>query len=116
MPVLAVNSLSDMILSMDKRKLTKAEITDVIKERTGYPSSEIAVVIDELFSVISEGLSEGRTAELRGFGTFEVKRRTGRAKARNPKTGEIVSVAPHGVAAFRAGKELKQAVWDICQE
>ncbi|MEJ5189772.1 MAG: HU family DNA-binding protein, partial [Breznakiellaceae bacterium] len=31
----------------------------------------------------------------------------------NPKTGETVSVSSHGVAAFRAGKELKRDVWPI---
>ena len=53
------------------------------------------------------------TAELRGFGTFEVRIRKGKEKARNPKTGEIVSVDQHGVAVFRAGRELKEELWDI---
>ena len=52
------------------------------------------------------------TAELRGFGTFEVRVRKGKEKARNPKTGEIVSVDKHGVAVFRAGRELKEELWD----
>ena len=39
--------------------------------------------------------------------------RKGREKARNPKTGELCSVEPHGVVFFRAGKELKDAVWSI---
>ena len=34
-------------------------------------------------------------------------------KARNPKTGEILSVEPHYVAAFRAGQELKKALMEI---
>jgi integration host factor subunit beta len=39
--------------------------------------------------------------------------RKGRSKARNPKTGEIVSVDPHFVSVFRPGKEIKQAVWNL---
>lgn len=102
-----------MILDMKNAKLTKAEIIGVIGERTGYPASEIAAVINETFSVLSDALAEGRTAELRGFGTFEVRTRKGREGARNPKTGEKVTVASHGVAVFRPGRDLKDAVWDI---
>ena len=58
-------------------------------------------------------MSCGSTIELRGFGTFEPRLRKGREKARNPKTGEIVSMAPHYVAAFRAGKDLKQALYSL---
>ena len=54
-----------------------------------------------------------QTVELRGFGTFEVKLRKGRKRARNPKTGAIVSVEDHGVASFRPGRELKKAAWTI---
>lgn len=98
---------------MNNSKLTKAEMVGMIGDRTGYPAAEIARVVNELFSVLSEGLASGRTAELRGFGTFEVRTRKGRKEARNPKTGEKVSVASHGVALFRPGRELKDAVRDI---
>ena len=95
-----------------KNKLTKAETINIIHDRTGFRPAEIGSVINELFAVISEGLAEGRTAEFRGFGTFELKTRKGRAAARNPKTGEKVAVAPHNVAVFRPGQELKEAVWN----
>ena len=64
---------------------------------------------------IKDGLKDSRVIELRGFGTFEVRIRKGRAKARNPKTGEVVAVERHGVAIFRPGKELKDFVWDITE-
>ena len=56
---------------------------------------------------------EGNTIELRGFGTFEPRLRKGRSKARNPKTGALLTVAPHYVAAFRSGQELKKSLWDL---
>jgi nucleoid DNA-binding protein len=58
-----------------------------------------------------KSMLEAKTIELRGFGTFEIKKRKGRAKARNPKTGEVVSNEDHGVAVFRPGKELKVKAW-----
>lgn len=94
-------------------KLTKAEIIDSIHDKLGLDKAQIHSIIDEFFDEIKEGLKENRVAELRGFGTFEVRIRKGRDKARNPKTGEIVSVRRHGVAVFRSGRELKDELWDI---
>ncbi len=100
---------------MAGNKLTKAEIIDEIYERTGINRKDVHVVIDELFEELKKGLQENRTVELRGFGTFEIRTRKGREKARNPKTGEIVPVNAHGVAIFRPGKELKQIAWPIVE-
>ena len=94
-------------------KLTKAAIIENINEKLGVNKIEIHQIIDELFEEIKDGLKSNRIIELRGFGTFEVRIRKGREKARNPKTGDVVSVDRHGVAFFRAGKELKDFVWDI---
>jgi integration host factor subunit alpha len=94
-------------------KLTKAEIIDACAERTHLNRTEIHALFDMFLEQIKDALIEGRTAELRGFGTFEVHLRKGRKKARNPRTGETVSVDDHHVAVFRPGKELKQSVWDL---
>ncbi|MBS7378324.1 MAG: HU family DNA-binding protein [Candidatus Ornithospirochaeta sp.] len=98
-----------------QEKLTKAAIIENLHNKLGYNKDQIHVVIDELFEEIKDGLKDSRVIELRGFGTFEVRIRKGRAKARNPKTGEVVAVERHGVAIFRPGKELKDFVWDITE-
>jgi len=98
---------------MAGKKLTKADIIDSINLATGTNRKDIHAVIDLLIEEIKTALTDGRIVELRGFGTFEIRVRKGRKKARNPKTGEPVSVNAHGVAAFRPGKELKQEVWNI---
>ena len=96
---------------MPGKKLTKAEIVDSIYEKTGVNRKDIRSAIDLFLSEIKSALVKGLIIELRGFGTFELKIRRGREKARNPKTGMPVSVESHRVAVFRPGKELKQAVW-----
>jgi integration host factor subunit beta len=95
------------------KKITKAEIIDSVYERTGITRKDIKTVTDLVFDTIKETLVKGTVIELRGFGTFETRIRRGRSGARNPKTGESVSVSSHGIAAFRPGRELKQAVWNI---
>ncbi|NLA92613.1 MAG: integration host factor subunit beta [Spirochaetales bacterium] len=98
---------------MANGKLTKAEIVDNIQSRLGLDRADVHAVVDEFFEEVKKGLVQDRVIELRGFGTFEVRTRKGRERARNPKTGEIVAVDTHGVAVFRPGKELKESVWDL---
>jgi len=98
---------------MTNSKLTKAEIIDNIQAKFDLNRVDVHNVIDEFFEEVKQALEEDRVIELRGFGTFEVRTRKGRERARNPKTGELVSVDTHGVAIFRPGKELKDAVWKL---
>ena len=97
-------------------KITKAEIVDSIHNKTSYSRKEIRDMMDLLIDEIKNALQERRIIELRGFGTFEIKVRKGRKKARNPKTGEILSVNSHGIVSFRAGRELKKDVWKLNQD
>ena len=96
-----------------EEKLTKAAIIESLHDKLSLSRADIHRVIDELFEEIKDGLKEHRVIELRGFGTFAVRTRKGREKARNPKTGELVAVDTHGVAIFRPGKELKDCIWDL---
>jgi integration host factor subunit beta len=92
-------------------KMTKADIIEAIHTNGNLNRKEAHGLIDALFDEIKSAMLAGKTVELRGFGTFEVKKRKGRKRARNPKTGEIVTVEDHGVAAFRPGRELKRGAW-----
>ncbi|MBU0936601.1 MAG: integration host factor subunit beta [Spirochaetes bacterium] len=92
-------------------KKTKADIIEALYEKTTVSKKEIHSIIDGLFEEIKQAILSGSVVELRGFGTFEVKTRKGKKHARNPKTGDLVSVPDHGVANFRPGRELKQEAW-----
>ena len=88
-------------------KVTKNDLVESIYESSDIDRKVIANVIDELLYQLKGQMEKGNTIELRGFGTFEARLRKGRKVARNPRTGETLTVAPHYVAAFRAGQELK---------
>ncbi|MDR2184408.1 MAG: HU family DNA-binding protein [Treponema sp.] len=98
---------------MPGRKFTKADIVDSMYQKTGMSRKEIRAIIDLFIDEIKDALIKSMIIELRGFGTFEVRLRKGRQRARNPKTGDPVSVTSHGIAAFRPGRELKQDVWNL---
>src|SRR6185369_9139061 len=67
---------------------------------------EVEALVNSVFASLAEALARGERIEIRGFGSFIVKRRNAR-EGLNPKTGEAVSVAAKRVPFFKAGKELK---------
>jgi integration host factor subunit beta len=98
---------------MADKKYTKADIVDSVYQKIGMSRKEIRAIIDVFLEDIKEALIKQMVIELRGFGTFEIKVRKGRQRARNPRTGELVTVTSHGIAFFRPGRELKQDVWNL---
>jgi len=99
-----------------EKRFTKADIVDSLYDNTGIDRKDIRKIIDLFFVEIKNSLVRREVIELRGFGTFEVKVRKGRSRARNPKTGETITVRPHGIVCFRPGRELKQDAWIIKDE
>src|SRR3954452_20692032 len=68
---------------------------------------EIEKIVNAILDTITETLARGDRVELRGFGTFAVKKRDARTR-RNPRTGEAVSVTEKAVPVFKTGKEMRQ--------
>ena len=97
-------------------KSTKADIVDAIYSKVSVDRRKIQTIVDLFLDEVRAALVSYRVIELRGFGTFGIKIRKGRKKARNPKTGEILSVGSHGIVAFKAGRELRQDVWTVKHE
>lgn len=89
--------------------MTKADIVDVIASATGLTKVETEAVVDGFISTVINSLKDGKNIEIRGFGSFKVKKRRGRM-ARNPRTGEQVRVEEHYVPLFKVSKELKSIV------
>lgn len=90
-------------------RMNKTELVKAVAERAELTQKDSAKVLDALFDTITKTLAEGEKIQLIGFGTFEVRDRAAR-KGRNPQTGEEIDIAASKVPAFKAGKELKEAV------
>ena len=86
--------------------MTRSELVSRLAAR--YPAlylREIERAVDVMFDEITKSLARGERVELRGFGSFGVKDRQGRA-ARNPRNGQKVQVEAKRVPFFRMGKKL----------
>ncbi len=92
--------------------MTKKEIVRTISEEIGLTQLKTKKIVQKTFDAIVETLVEDRRIELRNFGVFEVKERAAR-KARNPRTGEKVSVPAKFVVTFKPGKEMEERVREL---
>jgi integration host factor subunit beta len=68
---------------------------------------QVEEIIYKIFEEIRKALGSGKRVELRGFGTFSIRKRDPR-KGRNPRTGETLMVGSKNVPFFKTGKELRK--------
>ena len=92
-----------------QRSVTKAELVEEVSRVSDLTKKHSEVIVDTVFKTIVEALHRGEKIELRGFGSFRLRRRQPR-KGRNPKTGDKVDVPPKKVPYFKPGKELKDLI------
>src|SRR5580658_9505153 len=67
--------------------------------------SESERVLEAVVDVLKQALQRGEKIDLRGLGVFRV-RETKPRQARNPRTGEALSIPAKKAAVFKPGKEL----------
>jgi integration host factor subunit beta len=102
-------------MSLEIAAVTKKEIVKQISEEINLTQLKTKDIVQRTLNAIIQTLvSEGRI-ELRNFGVFEVKVRAPR-KARNPRTGDRVSVPAKNVVTFKPGKEMEELVRQMNSE
>jgi integration host factor subunit beta len=89
--------------------MTKAELVEEVSRVSDLTKKHSEVIVDTVFKSIVDALHRGEKIELRGFGSFRLRRREPR-KGRNPKTGDSVSVPEKRVPFFKVGKRLRELV------
>jgi DNA-binding protein HU-beta len=66
-------------------------------------------MIEELVSMITQHLKKGERVKIAGLGILVVRNRAARL-GRNPATGETIQIKASKKVAFRATKDLKEAI------
>ena len=69
---------------MTNGSLTKAALVEKVADAAGLTKKRADIIIDTLFSSITETMHRGEKVELRGFGSFRLRHREPR-RGRNPK-------------------------------
>ena len=89
--------------------MNRIELVAKMAENSGLTKSDSEKALDGLLKSIEGALKDGDDIRLIGFGNFEVKTR-GERTGRNPKTGEITTIAATTAVVFKAAQALKEAV------
>ena len=94
---------------MAEGSLTKAALVEEVAHVADLTKKHAETIVDTVFGSIVEALHRGEKVELRGFGSFRLRRREPH-RGRNPRTGDRVDVPSKRVAYFKPGKELKELI------
>ncbi len=89
--------------------MNKADLAGEVQKVLNGTKVQAEEVVNVVFDSIVKSLKKGDEVSIAGIGIFSVKTRAAR-QARNPRTGESISVPSMKVPKFRAAKALKEAV------
>lgn len=89
--------------------MTKSDLIEKVAAQLNLPKGKAELIINCIFDSMEESLKQGNRIEIRGFGSFEIRRYKA-YEGRNPRTGDPVGVHPKRLPFFKVGKELKERV------
>ncbi len=96
--------------------MSRSKLIRKLKEKNPNLSQiEIESILDNFSESIEKSLLDNKKVELRGFGTFFLKKIKEKFGSRNPRTGEIIYVPEKNKVRFRASKKLKDFInqWNL---
>jgi DNA-binding protein HU-beta len=89
--------------------VTLRQIAAELAESHDLPKKQAEAVLGDLIALTTSHLKKGDKIRLTGLGILQVQKRAARM-GRNPATGEAIQIKASKKIAFRAAKELKEAV------
>src|ERR1700687_354912 len=88
---------------------TLKHIAAKLAEKHDMPKKQAETLLNDLVETIVGHLKKGERIRMVGLGILQVRKRAARM-GRNPATGEPIQIKASKKVAFRASKELKEAV------
>lgn len=89
--------------------MNKSELIEAFTEELNLPHATGLSIINTILDAMTETLVRGDNVEIRGFGSFTVRRYNSHT-GRNPKTGEETKVKEKKLPFFKVSKGLREAV------
>ena len=99
---------------MAKKAATPATVTlkhlaAALAEEHELSKKAAEAILTDMVGKIAKHLKKGERIRIVGLGILQVRKRAARM-GRNPATGEAIQIKASKKVAFRAAKELKEAV------
>ena len=89
--------------------VTLKHISASLAEKHGMQKKATEAVMGDMVGLLVKHLKKGDRIRILGLGVLQVRKRAARM-GRNPATGEAIKIKASKKVAFRAAKELKEAI------
>ncbi len=91
------------------KPVTTRQLAAALSEQHELTKKQGLEMMEDLISMITKHLKKGERVKIAGFGILQVRKRAARM-GRNPATGEAIKIKASKKVAFRAAKDLKEAI------
>jgi DNA-binding protein HU-beta len=89
--------------------VTLKHIAETLSEQHELPKKQVMSMLEDMVVNVTKHLKRGARIRIGGLGILQVRKRPARM-GRNPATGEAIKIKASKKVAFRAAKDLKEAV------
>jgi DNA-binding protein HU-beta len=89
--------------------VTLEHIAAKLSEDHEMSKKQAETILNDMIGLVVKSLKKGERIRIGGLGILQVRKRAARM-GRNPATGEQIKIKASKKVAFRAAKELKEAV------
>jgi DNA-binding protein HU-beta len=104
-----VRGMAASIGSKTQTTVTLKHIAASIAESHKMPKKHAEELLGDTIGLLVKHLKKGDRIRIAGFGVLQVRKRAARM-GRNPATGQPIQIKASKKVAFRASKDLKEAV------
>jgi len=89
--------------------VTLKHLAAQLAEEHELPKKQAEAILSDMVDLMTKHLKKGARVRVPGLGILLVRKRAARM-GRNPATGEAIKIKASKKVAFRAAKELKEAI------
>ena len=94
---------------MADKPITTKQLAYTLADQHALTKKQGQEMLADLVGLITKHLKKGDRIRIGGLGILQVRKRAARM-GRNPATGEAIQIKASKKVAFRAAKDLKQAL------
>ena len=91
------------------KPVTSRNLAAALSEAHQLTKKQGLEIVENLVTMITKHLKKGERVKIAGLGILQVRKRAARM-GRNPATGEAIKIKASKKVAFRAAKDLKEAI------
>ena len=89
--------------------MNKSGLIGALSKKEDLTEKDATDVVNLIFKGFADELKKGGRVEIRGFGSFVIRKYSAYT-GRNPKTGSNIEVSAKKLPFFKVGKELREGV------